>query len=126
MFGIDSIELAVIAVVALLVIGPKELPRVLRHVGEWVGKARGMARHVRTGFDAMIRESELEEMQKQWAKQNADIMAASTIDLSAEMAPLAKPGPPMGLPAPAEPDAPPAVGTSDALPPAIVAADKAA
>lgn len=108
MFGIDSIELAVIAVVALLVIGPKELPRVLRHVGEWVGKARGMARHVRTGFDAMMREAELEEMQKQWAQQNADIMKASTVDLTTTMTPLPAPAASVPKAAPAsEPDVPP-------------------
>lgn len=77
MFGIDSSELLLIAVVALVVIGPKDLPRVMRMVGGWVGRGRAMTRHLRSGFDAMMREAELEEMQKQWAKQNADIMAAT-------------------------------------------------
>ena len=75
MFGIDSTELLLIAVVALVVIGPKDLPRVMRLVGGWVGKGRAMSRHLRAGFDTMMREAELEEMQKQWAQQNADIMA---------------------------------------------------
>ncbi len=77
MFGIDSSEFLVIAVVALLVIGPKDLPRVMRLVGGWVGRGRAMTRHLRAGFDTMMREAELEEMQKQWAKQNAEIMAAT-------------------------------------------------
>lgn len=77
MFGIDSSEFLLIAVVALLVIGPKDLPRVMRLVGGWVGRGRAMTRHLRSGFDTMMREAELEEMQKQWAKQNADIMAAT-------------------------------------------------
>ena len=77
MFGIDSSEFLLIAVVALLVIGPKDLPRVMRLVGGWVGRGRAMTRHLRAGFDTMMREAELEEMQKQWAQQNADIMAAT-------------------------------------------------
>ena len=40
-----------------------------------------MTRHLRAGFDTMMREAELEEMQKQWAKQNADIMAATSVAL---------------------------------------------
>ncbi len=74
MFGIDSSELLVVALVALLVIGPKDLPRVMRTVGHWVGRARGMARHFRSGIDAMIRESELEEMEKKWREENERIM----------------------------------------------------
>ena len=77
MFGIDSSEFLLIAVVALIVIGPKDLPRVMRLVGGWVGRGRAMTRHLRSGFDTMMREAELEEMQKQWAKQNAEIMAAT-------------------------------------------------
>ncbi len=79
MFGIDSSELAVIALVALLVIGPKDLPRVMRMVGNWVSKGRAMTRHVRAGFDTMMRESELEEMQKAWAAQNDAIMKATAM-----------------------------------------------
>ncbi len=78
MFGIDGSEFLFIAVVALVVIGPKDLPRVMRFVGQWVGKARAMSRHVRAGFDTMMRESELEEMQKQWDAQNAAIVAATS------------------------------------------------
>lgn len=79
MFGIDSSELAIIALVALLVIGPKDLPKALRWVGQYVGKARAMSRHLRAGFDTMMRESELEEMQKLWAAQNEAIMKASAL-----------------------------------------------
>ena len=83
MFGIDSSELAIVALVALLVIGPKDLPRVMRMVGGWVSKGRAMTRHVRAGFDTMMREAELEEMQKSWAAQNEAIMKATALpDLS--------------------------------------------
>jgi sec-independent protein translocase protein TatB len=76
-FDIGYSELLLIAVVALVVIGPKDLPRVMRMVGGWVGKGRAMTRHVRAGFDTMMREAELDEMQKQWAKQNEEIMRAT-------------------------------------------------
>ena len=75
MLDIAPSELILVAVVALVVIGPKDLPRVMRVVGHWVGKARGMARHFRSGFDEMIRQSELDEMQKKWSDENARIMA---------------------------------------------------
>jgi sec-independent protein translocase protein TatB len=74
MFGVDSSELLIVALVALVVIGPKDLPRVMRVVGQWVGRARGMARHFRSGIDTMIRESELEEMEKKWREENERIL----------------------------------------------------
>ncbi len=75
MFDIASGELLLVALVALLVIGPKDLPRVLRTVGNWVGKARSVASQFRSGFDEMVRQSELEELEKKWAAENARIMA---------------------------------------------------
>ena len=74
MFDIGSSELLLIVIVAVVVIGPKDLPRALYKVGQIVGKARGMARHFRTGIDAMVREVELEELEKKWADQNRRIM----------------------------------------------------
>jgi sec-independent protein translocase protein TatB len=76
MFDIGSSELLLIIIVAVVVIGPKDLPRALYKLGQLVGKGRAMARHVRTGFDAMVREAEIDEMQKKWAKENERIMAA--------------------------------------------------
>lgn len=74
MFDIGAPELLLVAIVALLVVGPKDLPRLLRTIGQWVARARGAARHFRSGIDAMIREAELEEMQKQWDANNRAIM----------------------------------------------------
>lgn len=74
MFDVDFTEFMVVIVVALLVIGPKDLPKAMRFVGKWVGKARGMARHFRSGLDTMMREAELEELEKQWRAQNDAIM----------------------------------------------------
>ena len=98
MFGIDSMEFLLIGVVALVVIGPKDLPRVMRMVGGWVGKGRAMSRHLRSGFDTMMREAELEEMQKQWAQHNADIMA-STASATVWPDPAAAEAPPVPEPA---------------------------
>ncbi|HET9335681.1 MAG TPA: Sec-independent protein translocase protein TatB, partial [Sphingomicrobium sp.] len=74
MFGVDTSELLVVAVVALLFIGPKELPRVMMVVGRWIGKIRGYARHFTSGIENVIREAELEEMEKTWREQNEQIM----------------------------------------------------
>lgn len=92
MFGIDSGELLIIAVVALVVIGPKDLPRVMRGIGNFVGKARGMARHFRGGIDTMIRESELADMEKKWRADNERIMREHPL--------LPTPASPDGQPAP--------------------------
>ena len=74
MFGFDSAELAIIAVLALIFIGPKELPKVMRTVGYWVGRVRGMARHFTAGIEDMVRQAELEEMEKKWQEENERIM----------------------------------------------------
>ena len=74
MFGIDSSELAVVAILALIFIGPKDLPRVMRTVGYWVGRVRGIARHFTAGIENMVREAELEEMEKRWREENERIM----------------------------------------------------
>lgn len=79
MFEIGGTELLLIAVVALIVIGPKELPNALRTVGRYTGKARAMTRHLRSGFDEMMRQAELEEMEKQWAEHNRKIMAETPV-----------------------------------------------
>lgn len=76
MLDIGSPELLLIAIVAIVVIGPKDLPKAMRVVGYWVGKARGTMRQFRSGFDAMVREAELAEMEKKWAEENKRIMAA--------------------------------------------------
>src|SRR6516165_2891929 len=65
MFGIDSPELLVIAIVALVVIGPKELPGLLRTWGKWMAQMRSMASEFRGHVDEMVRQSELDEVKKQ-------------------------------------------------------------
>ena len=75
MFDIGAFELLIIVIVAILVIGPKDMPAALRQAGRWIGKARRMSAHFRSGIDAMIREAEIEDMEKQWKARNAEIMA---------------------------------------------------
>ncbi len=74
MLDFNAPEFLVVGIVALLVIGPKDLPKAMRFVGHWVGKARRVASQFRSGLDTMVRESELAEMEKKWAEENARIM----------------------------------------------------
>ena len=64
MFDIGWSEIAVIAVVALIAIGPKELPGVLRMVGQWMGKARKMAAEFQGQFQEAMREAEMADLKK--------------------------------------------------------------
>ena len=96
MFDIASSELLLVALVALLVIGPKDLPRVLRYIGNWVGKARKVAAQFRSGFDEMVRESELADLEKKWVAENERIMR----DHPPEKYDSAPPPVMVGLPAP--------------------------
>jgi sec-independent protein translocase protein TatB len=64
MFDIGSGELLLIAVVALIAIGPKELPGVLRMVGQWMGKARKMAAEFQGQFREAMREAEMADLKK--------------------------------------------------------------
>lgn len=127
MFDIGSSELLLIVIVAVVVIGPKDLPRALYKVGQIVGKARGMARHFRTGVDAMVREVELEELEKKWADQNRRIMEEHPSEALAapQMEPL--PAPSADSAAPENPppfvaqSAPVAVSPASEGPPYIAA-----
>ena len=64
MFDLGWSELVVIAVVALIAIGPKELPGVLRMVGQWMGKARKMAGEFQGQFQEAMREAEMADLKK--------------------------------------------------------------
>jgi len=63
--GIGGLEYLVIAAVALIVVGPERLPAMLRQLGKWVAKMRGMANEFRASFDEMARQSELDELRKE-------------------------------------------------------------
>lgn len=77
MFDIGWSELVVIGVVALIAIGPKELPGVLRTVGQWMGKARRMAAEFQGQFNEAMREAEMADIKKTF-----DDASAAAKDLS--------------------------------------------
>lgn len=62
---IGASELLVIAIVALIVVGPKDLPMLLRKLGQFMAKLRGMASEFRASFDEMARQSELDDLRKE-------------------------------------------------------------
>ncbi len=105
MFDVAPTELLLVAVVALLVIGPKDLPHVLRVLGRWVAKARNVASQFRSGFDEMIREAELKDMEEKWRAENEKIMRDyPTSDARKDDAPVMTP---LDVPAAPEPPVPP-------------------
>jgi sec-independent protein translocase protein TatB len=75
MFDVGFDEMLLVAIVAIVVIGPKDLPMALRAAGRWIAKVRRVSGHFRAGVENMIREAELEEMEKKWREQNAAILA---------------------------------------------------
>jgi len=62
---VGGLELLVIAAVALIVVGPKDLPVMLRKLGQFTAKLRGMANEFRASFDEMARQSELDDLRKE-------------------------------------------------------------
>lgn len=68
MFDIGWSELLVIGVVALIVIGPKDLPKALSTMGKWMARARAMAREFQNNVDDMVRQAELDELRQQVQK----------------------------------------------------------
>jgi sec-independent protein translocase protein TatB len=65
MFDLGWTEILIVAVIALIVIGPKDLPSALKNVAYWVRKARGLAREFQKGVDDFVREAELDGVQKE-------------------------------------------------------------
>ncbi len=65
MFDIAWSELFVIMIVALVVVGPKDLPKLMRAAGQWAGRARAMADQFRRSFDDMARQAELDELRNE-------------------------------------------------------------
>jgi sec-independent protein translocase protein TatB len=121
MFDVGAGELLVILIVAVVVIGPKDLPLAMRTAGRWIGKMRRVSAHFRSGIDAMVREAELEEMEKKWKAQNEEIMRRSAALTEAEAgAPVMTGPPPVESPLPVA--APVEVPEAHAPPPEAVAA----
>jgi sec-independent protein translocase protein TatB len=94
LFDIGWPELMLIGAVALVVIGPKDLPRALRVAGFWVRKARTLSREFQGSIDQMIREAELEEVRedlKKAAEFDLEKEIRNTVDPTGELAQTIKP-----------------------------------
>lgn len=88
MLDIGWSEMAVIALVALVVIGPKDLPKVMRTVGQWMRKARSVSREFQSSIDEMIRDAELDDAKKAIQSTrnfNVDRMLDETIDPTGDL-----------------------------------------
>jgi sec-independent protein translocase protein TatB len=100
MFDIGWSEMALILLVALIVIGPRDLPRVARTMGRWVAKGRAMAREFQTALEDMAREAELDKVKSEIEKAGRTDLGKTvekTIDPTGELGkafdPTAKSGP---------------------------------
>lgn len=140
MFDLGWSEMAVILLVALVVIGPKDLPRVAREIGKWTAKARSMARDFQRSLDDMAREADLQDIKAELDKATSGNIAKTIedfVDPGGELnraldpnqpAASSMPRPPAPLPEPATPaiTSATAVNTTDAdtatASPAVVAA----
>ena len=108
MFDIGWSELLVIGVVAIVVVGPKELPRLMRTFGHYLGKVRHMAADFQRQFEEAVRDSEIDEVRKamqDFHAQASDVDLRGTVDK------------PLMMPKPAEP-APAAAEVAEAALPA--------
>jgi sec-independent protein translocase protein TatB len=116
MFDIGWSELLVIAVIAIVVVGPKELPKLMRSIGHYGGKLRRAAGDFQRQFEEAMRESEIEEVKK--AIESVQIETPS-LDLKAPIEKpvmLPKPAPGPQIEAPAKPKAAPGVGPETEAP----------
>jgi sec-independent protein translocase protein TatB len=107
-------EIVLLAVLALVVVGPKDLPLLFRKLGRWTAKLRGMAQEFRSGFDELARQAELDELKEEV---EALRRTATFSDIKSE---LAKPLPTLegyagvkSQPVTAAPEDPPAASTED-------------
>lgn len=123
MFDVGAGELLVILIVAVIVIGPKDLPLAMRTAGRWIGKMRRISAHFRSGIDAMVREAELEEMEKKWKAQNEEIMRRSAALTEAEAGAQVMTGPPPVLEKSPVPETPANAAPTTPATPAKGAAD---
>ncbi len=138
MFDISWFELMVVAVVAVVVVGPKDLPRAMRFVGQWTGKMKRMAREFQGQFNEALREAELDTVRrdveqiakidplagvrKEMSKVDSAVRdAAKPKPMATSAAPIAEteaPAPPPDEPASIPPEAAPVPAT---VPPAVPA-----
>lgn len=115
--GLGIQEIILLGVLALVVVGPKDLPLLLRKLGRWTAKLRGMANEFRSGFDELARQAELDELKKEvQALRNTTSLTEIGRELNKPLptledyAGISRPPPPLPAPvadaAPVEPPAP--------------------
>jgi len=81
------LEILIIGAVALIVVGPKDLPILMRRVGQWLGRMRAMAAEFRASFDELARQSELDELRKEVEAMRSDPRHSSNFNPMAQGAP---------------------------------------
>jgi sec-independent protein translocase protein TatB len=113
-------HILILLAVALVVVGPKDLPKLMHMAGKWAGKARGMANEFKKSFDDMARQSELDELRKEieGLKSHATIP-----DLDELSRPLAADAPEAGVDIGPEPRAGEFKITDTAPPPAMTVSE---
>ena len=82
---VGGLEYLIIAAVALIVVGPKDLPVMLRKLGQWVGRLRAMAAEFRASFDDMARQSELDELRREveaMRQSQGNLLTAETAEVN--------------------------------------------
>lgn len=100
-------EILLLTVLALVVIGPKDLPLMARKMGRWMARLRGMAQEFRSGFDELARQAELDELKREvQALRTNQTLSEIEREMSRPI-PMTPSTPPAALPAP-EGEAPPA------------------
>jgi sec-independent protein translocase protein TatB len=85
MFDIGWAELLVIGIVALIAIGPKELPAVMRSLGHWMGKIKRMASEFQGQFQEALREAEMDDLKKQADDLTSAVTDAASFDPMADI-----------------------------------------
>ncbi|WP_353256154.1 Sec-independent protein translocase protein TatB [Hyphomonas sp.] len=109
--GVGFSEILIIGLAALIFVGPKDLPMLMRRAGEFIGKGRRMAREFQSAFEDIARQSELEELKKEiQALKQSNVLTRAQEDLAAVEADINSavmrahpPAPEAAIAAPAEP-----------------------
>ena len=114
--GLGFSEILVLGVIALLVVGPKDLPLLLRNLGRWTRKLQAMAAEFRQGFDELARQAELDELRREVEAMRRTAHAGlQTVVDDFQSSVASDPGL-LEAPAPFSPDGAVADGTSQPLP----------
>lgn len=85
MFDIGWSELLLVAVLAIIFVGPKDLPRVMRTAGRYAGRMRAMAREFQNSFEDLARESELDELRREMASLREQATMRPLVDVGTPM-----------------------------------------